>query len=514
MAQGSTAFWPIDAVTGFAGHAARLASKNIKLTVVVSVVLICGAFAAASALQMRFDRVHALNQATYFEQQRAHDIAAVVANNLDRIEMQGRVFAADPLARQAGVGVRNIAVYDEAGFATATLTGTTAFVNLPPDVVAAARSRNLLIAGSGIATAVFARGGNIIAVAFDSASLAPPALLDKAAIQTSQGVVIMGAASSQMIQERVNGWPVIVSTATDDAGALGAWYGSLPLYLFVILGPAIVGAGLAALFVGEFERRAKATAAVKALRSTKPEDAKLLVRLAQAERDVIEARRSRAEFVSHMSHELRTPLNAVIGFSEIIERGMFGAVGNSKYIEYARDIGIAGRGLHAKIGDILEFANLEAGRYPLKTAQFDLAELAHSVVEEHVGRAFSRRIALDMTPSAPVTIHTDPQAVRRILVALLTNALAFTPEGGRVIVSLATRDEAIVLTVADNGPGFQRHEAAQAGNAFRRFDRQGGKTGSGLGLAIAMSLAARLGGALKLFSAPDKGTRTDLWLRR
>jgi len=501
-------------VTGFAGHAARFASRNIKTTVVISVVLICGAFAAASALQMRLDRVHALNQAAYFEQLRANDIAAVVGSNLDGIEAQGRAFAADPFVKHAPIGVRNIAVYDSAGFATATLTGTTAFVNLPSDVIATARGQKLLIAGTSVATAVFAGGGNVIAVAFDTASLAPAALLDKAAIQTAQGLQILGAASGDTVQARVAGWPVIVSTTTDDAGALSAWYGSLPLYLFVILGPALVGAGLAALFVGEFERRTKAMAAVKALRSTKPEDAKLLVRLAQAERDVIEARRSKAEFISHMSHELRTPLNAVIGFSEIIERGLFGAVGNAKYVEYARDIGLAGRGLHSKIGDILEFANLEAGRYPLKPSQFDLAELASIVVEEHVGRAFSRRIALDIAPSAQILVRTDPQAVRRILVSLLTNALAYTPEGGCVRVSLAARDDAIMLTVADNGPGFHPQEAAQAGNAFRRFDRLGGETGSGLGLAIAMSLAARMGGALKLQSAPDKGTRTELWIRR
>ncbi len=514
MAQGSIAFGPTDAVSGFAGHAARLASRNIKLTVVISIVLICGAFAAASALQMRLDRMHALDQAAYFEARRAGDIAAVVASNLGRIEAEGRAFAADPSARQASDGVRNIAVYDAAGFATATLTGTTAFVNLPSDVIGLARGQKLLIAGTGVATAVFPLGSRVVAIAFDSASLAPASLLDKMAIQTAQGLPVLGAVPGGSIQARVSGWPVVVATATGDAGALSAWYGSLPLYLFVILGPALVGAGLAALFVGEFERRTKAMAAVKALRSTKPEDARLLVRLAQAERDVIEARRSKAEFISHMSHELRTPLNAVIGFSEIIERGMFGAVGHSKYTEYARDIGQAGRGLHSKIGDILEFANLEAGRYPLKPSPFDLSELASIIVDEHTGRAFSRRIALDMMPSAQTIVRADPQAVRRILVAVLTNALTFTPEGGRVILSLVTRGDAVVLTVADSGPGFQPAEAAQAGNAFRRFDRQGGKTGSGLGLAIAMSLAARLGGALTLNSAAGQGTRAELWLKR
>ena len=81
-------------------------------------------------------------------------------------------------------------------------------------------------------------------------------------------------------------------------------------------------------------------------------------------------------------------------------------------------------------------------------------------------------------------------------------------------MAIAAADNACVVTVQDNGPGFQPEEASRAGNAFRRFDREGAKTGTGLGLAIAMSLAARMGAALKLTSAPREGTRTELWIRR
>jgi len=515
MAQGDIAFWPIDAVTGFAGYAARFASRNIKTTVVICVVLICGAFAAASALQMRFDRVHALNQATYFETRRAGEIAAVVRSALDALEAQGVAFADDPIGKHTSSAIRNIAVYDSAGFATASLTGTTAFVRLPREIVDAARKQKILLGGDGIATIVASHGAEIVAIAFDAHALAPSALVENATIVADNGTALLGTGTPDAtIRARLSGWPATVVIAPHDEGALSAWYGSLPLYLFVILGPALVGAGLAALFVGEFEKRAKAMAAVKALRATKPEDARLLIRLAQAEREAIEAQRSKAEFIAHMSHELRTPLNAVIGFSEIIERGMFGAVGHPKYIEYARDIGAAGRGLHTKIGDILEFANLEAGRYPLKPADLDLTEIANTIVEENIGRAFSRRIALEMAPSPSMRIHADPQAVRSILVSLISNALAYTPEGGRVRVSIAAADNACVAMVQDNGPGFQPEEASRAGNAFRRFDREGAKTGTGLGLAIAMSLAARMGGALKLLSVPKEGTRTELWIRR
>src|SRR6202012_1828878 len=112
------------------------------------------------------------------------------------------------------------------------------------------------------------------------------------------------------------------------------------------------------------------------LKSTRPVEAKLLVRLAGAERAGVEAARAKTAFIAPMTHELRTPLNAVIGFSEVIEQGLFGPPGHPKYAEYAHDIAEAGRGLHARIGDILEFANIEAGRYPLVPERVDIAALA------------------------------------------------------------------------------------------------------------------------------------------
>ncbi len=126
--------------------------------------------------------------------------------------------------------------------------------------------------------------------------------------------------------------------------------------------------------MGSFERQAKAARAIRALKSTRPVEARLMVRLANAERGAMEALRSKSEFIAHMSHELRTPLNAVIGFSEIIANGLFGPPGHPKYGEYARDIAEAGKNLHAKIGDILEFANIEAGRFPLKEEAVELAD--------------------------------------------------------------------------------------------------------------------------------------------
>jgi two-component system cell cycle sensor histidine kinase PleC len=213
-----------------------------------------------------------------------------------------------------------------------------------------------------------------------------------------------------------------------------------------------------------------------------------------------------------MSHELRTPLNAIIGFSDVIERGFYGPVGHPKYVEYAHDINEAGHSLHNKIGDILEFANIEAGRYPLRPTVIDVSALVAQCVSEHEGRAFSRRIALHLGFTAVVEALADPLAVRRIVTNLLSNALLYTHEGGTVRLEVHEEEGAVVISVRDNGHGFTRAEAAAAGAPFKRFERPGAMTGVGMGLTIAMALARRMGGAIRIGSVPGEGTMAELRL--
>jgi signal transduction histidine kinase len=345
----------------------------------------------------------------------------------------------------------------------------------------------------------FRSGARTVAVLFDPASIAlgshRTALIPLRDIRASDGA----------ISAAVPGWPLAVMTSLDETNALASWAQTLPLYLFVILGPALVGAWLAALFVGAFERHAKASRAIRALKSTRPVEAKLMVRLANAERGAMEALRSKSEFIAHMSHELRTPLNAVIGFSEIIAQEFYGPNGHPKYGEYARDIGDAGRNLHAKIGDILEFANIEAGRHPLSEEAVDLAALTRVCVDEQEGRAFSRRISLSLAYRQEGKVRADSRAVRRILSNLLTNALTYTAEGGIVRLDVRFDEGAGIVTLSDSGMGFTAKEAANAGKPFQRFDRTDTITGAGLGLAIAMELARRMGGTMQLASAGGQG---------
>jgi len=488
---------PLSWLDGFAAHMKPHRLRGARVAVPVCILLICGCFAATAMLQMRQDRAHALAQAESFGRIRAADAGRAAANALDRYVRLGQVFADGPqLFRSADLGrampgLRDIIVWDGDGRQSARLKADAGAV--PPPTFPGGRA----LTGDGLA---FRDNGRTVAVLFDAHGLAP------------QGVMLSSQPGA--IAAAVPGWPLHATAMVDRDGALTEWTGALPLYLFVILGPAMAGAWLAVLLVGAFERQARAARTVRALKSTRPVEARLMVRLANAERGAAQALRAKSEFIAHMSHELRTPLNAVIGFSEVIAGGCFGAPGHPKYAEYARDIHAAGRNLHAKIGDILEFANIEAGHFPLKEEPVELAALAAACLGEHQGRAFSRRIHLSLGFGEPGLVRADPLAVRRILSNLIANALAYTAEGGSVRADIRFADGAGIFVLTDSGKGFTAAEREQAGKPFARFDRPGAMTGAGLGLAIAMELARRMGGAMRLAGGPGQGAVMEVRLPR
>ena len=490
---------------------ARRLSRNSRLTVPICILLICGSFAAAALLQMQMDRRHALTAASRHGLERTNSLAAVTAMSLDRFASLGAGFADNPAAVAALPGLRNIAVFGPDGANRATLYPHSAMAPVPPGT-----GRSVFAFGpqGGLA---FSQGERRIVVLFDKQALAPQALLAQAALLPANGPALLPLNENDDLdwtRAAVPGWPLTAALPTSKASVLADWIKTLPLYLFVILGPAVAGAGLAALLVGAFERHTRASRAIRALRSARPVEGRLMVRLANAERGAAEALRSKSEFIAHMSHELRTPLNAVIGFSEIIAQGYYGPAGHPKYTEYARDIGDAGRNLHGKIGDILEFANIEAGRFPLKQEPVDLAALTGACLDEQQGRAFSRRIRLSLGVAETGLVRADALAFKRILTNLLVNALTYTGSGGFVRADVRFEDGAGVLTLTDSGAGFSPAEHGKAGKPFERFDRTGTVTGAGLGLAIAMELTRRLGGAMRLAGQPGSGAVMEIRLPR
>jgi signal transduction histidine kinase len=504
---------PIDLA---AGGTARWMTRHLRLAVPLVIFLICGSFAAAALLNMRLDRSHDLEAAARYEQRRAVSLAAVTGEALDRFAEAGLAYAENPLLGARPKGLINIIVTDADGARMQLRPGPVPPQKVPPQ----ARTRNVVTFGDQAALTI-PQDGRVITVMFDPRTVAPESLSGHALLMPASGPALLGRSQNaglDWLTAPVPGWPLTAGVAVSSDDVLSNWLASVPLNLFVALGPALAGGWLAVLFVGAFERHTKSARALRALRSVRPVEGKLLVRLANAERGAVEALRAKSEFLAHMSHELRTPLNAVIGFSEVIAGGLYGPPGHPKYAEYAGDITRAGRDLHGRIDDILEFANIEAGRYRFALEKVELAQIAASVMAEQEGRAFSRSISLTTGFCEPGAVRADAKAVKRILSNLLDNALAYTPEGGRVRLEVHFEAEAGVVRLTDSGQGFSEGERARAGDAFRRFQRKDAMTGTGLGLAIAMELARAMGGAVTLDGLPagndQAGTITEIRLSR
>ncbi len=220
------------------------------------------------------------------------------------------------------------------------------------------------------------------------------------------------------------------------------------------------------------------------------------------------ANRAKSEFLANISHELRTPLNAVIGFSEVMENGMFGPVGNRKYVEYAHDIHESGKYLLEVINDILDMSRIEAGRINLNIKSLDVGEIAEDSIRVVAQAAGKRSIEVKRAGMKQLKMRADKRAVKQILLNLLSNAVKFTPDEGKVTVRLSKTKGHAKITIADTGIGIPESEIDKLGRPFEQVENQLTKSrpGSGLGLAISRSLVEMHGGKFEIKSAESEGT--------
>jgi two-component system, cell cycle sensor histidine kinase PleC len=229
-----------------------------------------------------------------------------------------------------------------------------------------------------------------------------------------------------------------------------------------------------------------------------------------------EANQTKSKFLANMSHELRTPLNAIIGFSEIMESEMFGALGSEKYQEYCHDILTSGHYLLEVINDILDMSKIEAGRMKLDMEPLDLSKTLAESLRVVSGRAQDKQLVLETDIEKTISMVADRRATKQILVNLLSNAVKFTPEGGKIVVRSQILSDRILLLIADTGIGIAPQSLKRLGRPFEQVESQLTKTyhGSGLGLAIARSLTQLHGGSMKLRSRLGSGTVVRVSLPR
>ena len=231
------------------------------------------------------------------------------------------------------------------------------------------------------------------------------------------------------------------------------------------------------------------------------------------------ALRARSEFLSNMSHELRTPLNAVIGFSQIIESEMFGKIENPQYIEYVKHIQESGYDLLAKIEDMLEIANIDAGRVTLTRSEVSASgdmTLRHQVAEAQKHHANAAHVTIEIgSVPADVLLHVDRLKLQHILGHLTANAIKFSNEGGLVTLSCEKTDDGqIQLAVHDNGPGMTDIKLNAIVTALQEDHcwTADNNRSIGLGLALTREFVALHGGQVGIHSATGEGTTVTITL--
>jgi signal transduction histidine kinase len=237
------------------------------------------------------------------------------------------------------------------------------------------------------------------------------------------------------------------------------------------------------------------------------QNARLFREIADKSRQLEAASQHKSEFLANMSHELRTPLNAIIGFSEVLAEKMFGDV-NAKQAEYLQDILESGRHLLSLINDILDLSKIEAGHMELEPAEFDLSGAIDNALTLVRERATRRGITLGRTIDERLGIvHGDERKVKQILLNLLSNALKFTPEGGRIDIGGRLDGEIAEVSVADTGVGIAPADQEAVFEEFKQVGAAERKAeGTGLGLALSRKFVELHGGKIWVRSELGRGS--------
>ena len=223
--------------------------------------------------------------------------------------------------------------------------------------------------------------------------------------------------------------------------------------------------------------------------------------------------RLRDEFVAVVSHELRTPLTSIIGYLELLvdEDGGELSPEQRSYLEIVQR---STTRLVELVGDLLLVAEAERGPLALELADIDIAALAADAAESARPSANARGVILRVEPGSTGTVPGDPTRLAQMLDNLISNAIKFTPEGGRVTVHAAVRESGAVFEVVDTGGGVSDADRERLFDPFFRSRDAGARAvpGTGLGLTITKAIVDAHHGTIEIESAPGVGTTFRVWL--
>jgi PAS domain S-box-containing protein len=226
------------------------------------------------------------------------------------------------------------------------------------------------------------------------------------------------------------------------------------------------------------------------------------------------ANHAKSAFLANMSHELRTPLNAVIGFSELLEQQIFGAL-NDKQRGYVGNVLVSGRHLLQLVNDVLDISKVEAGRMDLAcelTPIGSIVDVVRSVIQPVAAK---KGINLEVTvPAGLPDVSVDPGRIKQVLYNLISNAIKFTPRGGLVRLDAGAQGTHLVVRVSDTGVGISDQDLPRLFREFEQLPQPGGvrPEGTGLGLALTKRLVELHGGRVEVASELGKGSTFSVHL--
>lgn len=264
-------------------------------------------------------------------------------------------------------------------------------------------------------------------------------------------------------------------------------------------------------------RELAATTHEEAMRVTFGELTEHNQRLQRAVSRLEELDRLKSNFLATMSHELRTPLTSVIGYAEMMAEGLAGTV-SPEQREYLTTILGKADQLLGLITSVLEVSSLESGQLALERAQLSLADVVASEVATFQPQAGRRGIAIQLEANGELLVLGDRRKIRQVVSSLLSNAVKFTPDRGKVGVAVrpgplapgvdADPTAAVQLVVSDSGIGISREAVAKIFEPFFQADSSSTRAfgGTGLGLTLAKAYVEAHGGRIWVDTTPGAGS--------